>query len=234
MEHSSPPGRLSAARRPCLLALSASSALLEAKQAEPFPALLQFPLTPAMVPLFLDHHHYIRWMESRWAAGSMQTSAHPGNLRCAQRGEPPPRSSIGWRFPHRDLIQATPWCCWRSRLHRVAAVCRLDSNFQRGHDPYAPSSPQPLPELADYLTPTTWPPARASLDAELLGLRSGEPLPPAPGCAELESMQAAAIQLGLGPWLAPWPRCWTGHDRRPMTVAMRRCAGWASPTGEAA
>ena len=60
-----------------LLALSASSPFLDGAVSSAHSLRwLQFPLTPPQVPLFLDHSHYIRWMEEQLAAGSMHNVRH--------------------------------------------------------------------------------------------------------------------------------------------------------------
>ena len=60
-----------------LLALSASSPFLDGVATGAHSQRwLQFPLTPPQVPLFLDHAHYIRWMEEQLAAGAMRNVRH--------------------------------------------------------------------------------------------------------------------------------------------------------------
>ena len=60
-----------------LLALSASSPFLDGVATGAHSQRwLQFPLTPARVPLFRDHAHYIGWMEEQLAAGTMRNVRH--------------------------------------------------------------------------------------------------------------------------------------------------------------
>ena len=60
-----------------LLALSASSPFLDgAATGAHSQRWLQFPLTPADVPLFLSHQHYIDWMDQQLALGTMQNVRH--------------------------------------------------------------------------------------------------------------------------------------------------------------
>jgi predicted glutamate--cysteine ligase len=60
-----------------LLALSASSPFLDGRATGAHSQRwLQFPLTPPQVPLFLNHQHYVAWMEEQLAAGSMQNVRH--------------------------------------------------------------------------------------------------------------------------------------------------------------
>ena len=60
-----------------LLALSASSPFLDdAVTGHHSQRWRQFPLTPEHVPLFLDHSHYIRWVEEQLAEGLMRNERH--------------------------------------------------------------------------------------------------------------------------------------------------------------
>ena len=60
-----------------LLALSASSPFLDdAVTGHHSQRWQQFPLTPEQVPLFLNHRHYIQWVEDRLADGQMRNERH--------------------------------------------------------------------------------------------------------------------------------------------------------------
>ncbi|MEX1322985.1 MAG: glutamate--cysteine ligase, partial [Synechococcaceae cyanobacterium] len=60
-----------------LLALSASSPFLDGQVTGAHSQRwLQFPLTPAEVPLFSDHRHYAGWMQEQLAVGRMQNVRH--------------------------------------------------------------------------------------------------------------------------------------------------------------
>ena len=60
-----------------LLALSASSPFLDdAITGQHSQRWQQFPLTPEQVPLFLNHSHYIEWVEQRLADGQMRNERH--------------------------------------------------------------------------------------------------------------------------------------------------------------
>ncbi len=60
-----------------LLALSASSPFLDDKvTGQHSQRWRQFPLTPEKVPLFLNHSHYIRWVEEQLAEGLMRNERH--------------------------------------------------------------------------------------------------------------------------------------------------------------
>ena len=60
-----------------LLALSASSPFLDDEvTGQHSQRWRQFPLTPEKVPLFLNHSHYIRWVEEQLADGLMRNERH--------------------------------------------------------------------------------------------------------------------------------------------------------------
>ncbi|WP_413324449.1 glutamate--cysteine ligase [Synechococcus sp. MIT S9503] len=60
-----------------LLALSASSPFLNGRiTGAHSQRWLQFPLTPARVPLFLDHQHFITWTDQQIQAGAMHNVRH--------------------------------------------------------------------------------------------------------------------------------------------------------------
>jgi predicted glutamate--cysteine ligase len=60
-----------------LLALSASSPFLDGRSMGVHSQRwLQFPLTPADVPLFLDHSHYVTWVERQLQSGAMRNERH--------------------------------------------------------------------------------------------------------------------------------------------------------------
>ncbi|MEN9223381.1 MAG: glutamate--cysteine ligase, partial [Thermostichus sp. BF3_bins_97] len=62
---------------PLYLALSASSPFLNGQVTGSHSSRWQvFPKTPAQVPLFRDHAHYITWMQEQLALGTMQNVRH--------------------------------------------------------------------------------------------------------------------------------------------------------------
>lgn len=69
--------RLVRVEAPLYLALSASSPFLDGKVTGYHSSRWQiFPKTPAWVPLFESHAHFIRWTEDQLAAGTMQNVRH--------------------------------------------------------------------------------------------------------------------------------------------------------------
>ncbi|HHP7231198.1 MAG TPA: glutamate--cysteine ligase [Xenococcaceae cyanobacterium] len=69
--------RLVRMEAPLYLALSASSPFLDGKATGFHSTRWQmFPKTPAVVPLFTSHHHFIEWTEAQLALGTMQNVRH--------------------------------------------------------------------------------------------------------------------------------------------------------------
>ncbi|MEN9202035.1 MAG: glutamate--cysteine ligase [Thermostichus sp. DG_1_6_bins_120] len=69
--------RLLRVEAPLYLALSASSPFLEGRVTGSHSSRWQvFPKTPAQVPLFRDHAHYITWIQEQLALGTMQNVRH--------------------------------------------------------------------------------------------------------------------------------------------------------------
>jgi len=140
------------------------------------------------------------------------------DLGAAPNGEkPPPTISIGWRSALPILISDPLVLAGDHGLSSSWRLFAVDSNPE-AMTPYgqAASAMRAGPELSDAndLAPPgpAWTP-------KLLDWRSGE-APAGPHLAAAGSLNfhaaALAIQLGLGPRLAPLARCWTvGHGRRP-------------------
>lgn len=69
--------RLIRLEAPLFLALSASSPFLDGQVTGYHSTRWQiFPHTPASVPLFESHHHFVKWTEAQLAAGTMQNVRH--------------------------------------------------------------------------------------------------------------------------------------------------------------
>lgn len=69
--------RLVRVEAPLFLALSASSPFLDGKTTGYHSTRWHtFPKTPATVPLFLSHHHFIEWTEEQLRLGTMQNVRH--------------------------------------------------------------------------------------------------------------------------------------------------------------
>jgi predicted glutamate--cysteine ligase len=184
-----------------LLALSASSPFVDGQATGAHSQRwLQFPLTPAQVPLFLNQAHYVEWIEAQLATGSMQNVRH---LWTSVRPN-------GDRRPH-DLNRIEVRICDLIadpvELLAVAAfselrLLQLLANPQEC-DPALASrlSTAELAELADANDRAA---ARASLEATLRHWRTGEPILARDWIAlELETIEPLARELGIEGLLAP-------------------------------
>jgi predicted glutamate--cysteine ligase len=184
-----------------LLALSASSPFLDGEATGAHSQRwLQFPLTPPQVPLFLDHAHYIRWMEQQLAAGAMRNVRHLWTS-VRPNGDDRPHGLNRLEIRICDLIDdptvllaVTAFA--ELRLHQLL-------NDPAGQDPLQASrlDAGELEALADANDQAV---ARASLEARLAHWRTGQPLEAREWiAAELETMAPLAAELGLERWLAP-------------------------------
>ncbi len=184
-----------------LLALSASSPFLDGRATGAHSQRwLQFPLTPAAVPLFTDHADYVRWMEEQLAAGSMQNVRHLWTSVRPNGDERPHRLN---RLEIRicDLI-ADP-----DLLLAVTAFAELRLQLllrqPELHDPSRASAldAAALAELADANDRAA---ARDSLEATLTHWRTGEPIEAAAWIRQdLEELAPLAEELGLERVLQP-------------------------------
>jgi predicted glutamate--cysteine ligase len=184
-----------------LLALSASSPFLDgAATGAHSQRWLQFPLTPADVPLFLDHQHYIRWMGQQLELGTMQNVRH---LWTSVRPN-------GDNRPH-DLNRLEIRICdlVTDPLVLLAITAYAELRLQqllrdpKHDDPLQASrlSPAQLAELADANDRAA---ARSSLDATLHHWRDGAPVIARHWLREqLAELAPLADELGLGAVLAP-------------------------------
>ncbi len=184
-----------------LLALSASSPFLDGVATGAHSQRwLQFPVTPARVPLFRDHAHYIRWMEEQLAAGTMRNVRHLWTS-VRPNGDDRPHGLNRLEIRICDLIDDP------QLLLAVTAYAelRLHQLLQdpRDLDPLLASrlDADALEALADANDQAA---ARSSLEAELVHWRSGEPIGARDWIAtDLEAMAPLAAQMGLERWLSP-------------------------------
>jgi predicted glutamate--cysteine ligase len=184
-----------------LLALSASSPFLDGRVTGAHSQRwLQFPLTPPRVPLFVNHRHYITWMEEQLRSGTMRNVRHLWSS-VRPNGERRPHDLNRVEIRICDLISDP------QRLLAVAAFAelRLHQLLEEPdrHDPLAasPLSPMALAELADANDRAA---AQASLEATLLDWRTGAALTARAWLAQqLEILAPLASRLGLSPWLQP-------------------------------
>ncbi len=184
-----------------LLALSASSPFLDGLvTAAHSQRWLQFPLTPAEVPLFLDHQHYISWMGEQLALGTMQNVRHLWTS-VRPNGDNRPHDLNRLEIRICDLV-TDPLVLLAITAFAELRLQQLMREPER-YDPLHASSrsPSQLATLADANDRAA---ARSSLDATVMHWRNGAPILVRDWLAqELADLAPLAEELGLSRVLAP-------------------------------
>lgn len=184
-----------------LLALSASSPFLDGVvTAAHSQRWLQFPLTPAEVPLFLDHQHYISWMGEQLALGTMQNVRHLWTS-VRPNGDNRPHDLNRLEIRICDLV-TDPLVLLAITAFAELRIQQLMREPER-YDPLQASSldPSQLAALADANDRAA---ARSSLDATVMHWRNGAPIQARDWLAqELADLAPLAEELGLTRVLAP-------------------------------
>jgi len=184
-----------------LLALSASSPFLDGVvTAAHSQRWLQFPLTPAEVPLFLDHQHYISWMGEQLALGTMQNVRHLWTS-VRPNGDNRPHDLNRLEIRICDLV-TDPLVLLAITAFAELRLQQLMREPER-YDPLQASSldPSQLAALADANDRAA---ARSSLDATVMHWRNGAPIQARDWLAqELADLAPLAEELGLTWVLAP-------------------------------
>ena len=184
-----------------LLALSASSPFLDGVvTAAHSQRWLQFPLTPAEVPLFLDHQHYISWMGEQLALGTMQNVRHLWTS-VRPNGDNRPHDLNRLEIRICDLV-TDPLVLLAITAFAELRIQQLMREPER-YDPLQASSldPSQLAALADANDRAA---ARSSLDATVMHWRNGAPIQARDWLAqELVDLAPLAEELGLTRVLAP-------------------------------
>ena len=184
-----------------LLALSASSPFLDGLvTAAHSQRWLQFPLTPAEVPLFLDHQHYISWMGEQLALGTMQNVRHLWTS-VRPNGDNRPHDLNRLEIRICDLV-TDPLVLMAITAFAELRLQQLLREPER-YDPLHASSlsPSQLATLADANDRAA---ARSSLDATVMHWRNGAPILVREWLAqELADLAPLAEELGLSRVLAP-------------------------------
>ncbi len=131
---------------------------------------VQFPKTPMNVPMFVDHGHYVSWVEDQLAMGNMQNERH---LWTSVRPNGPERPHILNRLELRicDLVGNVDLLLAITALLELR-ILNLQNNMKK-YDPMEASSktPQELAQLADENDLMA---AKYSLDANLSHWESGK------------------------------------------------------------
>jgi predicted glutamate--cysteine ligase len=178
-----------------LLSLSASSPFLDGQVGGAHSLRwLQFPLTPAQVPLFISHQHYIDWMAAQLASGAMQNVRHLWTS-VRPNGENRPHDLNRLEIRICDLA-AEPTLLLAIMAFAELRIHRLLRDPRR-EDPLIASSLQAndLAELADANDRAA---ARSSLDAELHHWRDGTAIRCRRWLADaLADLEPLAAELGL-------------------------------------
>ena len=184
-----------------LLALSASSPLLDgAATGAHSQRWLQFPLTPADVPLFLSHQHYIDWMDQQLALGTMQNVRHLWTS-VRPNGDRRPHDLNRLEIRICDLV-TDPLVLLAITAFAELRIHQLLRQLEHG-DPLTASQLTPA-ELAALADANDRAAARSSLEATLHHWRDGAAV-----CAqdwlraELAALAPLAVELGLATVLAP-------------------------------
>ena len=130
---------------------------------------VQFPKTPSNVPMFLDHAHYVTWVEEQLAQGNMQNERH---LWTSVRPNGPDRPHVLNRLELRicDLV------CDVDLLLAITAllelrIINLKNNIKK-YDPLESSS-KTQKELALLSDNNDLNAAKSSLDANLFHWKNG-------------------------------------------------------------
>ncbi len=161
---------------------------------------LQFPLTPEQVPIFLNHGHYIQWVEEQLELGTMQNVRHLWTS-VRPNGERRPHDLNRLEIRICDLV-ADPQLLLALTAFvelRIHQLLRDPSAL----DPLLASrlDPEALAALADANDQAA---ARSSLWAEVRHWRDGAPMTARDWiAAELEAMQPLARELELVDVLSP-------------------------------
>jgi predicted glutamate--cysteine ligase len=203
-----------------LLALSASSPFLDGRPTGAHSQRwLQFPLTPPEVPLFLNHAHYVAWMDEQLAIGSMQNVRHLWTS-VRPNGDRRPHDLNRLEIRICDLV-TDPLLLLAITAFAELRLLQLVADPQRW-DPLQASqlSPADLAGLADRNDQAC---ARTSLDAQLNHWRDGSPV----RCgdwlaASLDEIQPLAEQQGLTATIEPLRRVLRDGNQAMRWLARQR------------
>ncbi|HRD41432.1 MAG TPA: glutamate--cysteine ligase [Prochlorococcaceae cyanobacterium AMR_MDS_5431] len=178
-----------------LLALSASSPFLDGEVCNAHSQRWkQFPLTPAEVPLFIDHENYINWMEAQLLVGSMYNERHLWTS-VRPNGERRPYDINRLELRICDLV-SDPKVLLAITAFLELRLLSLINNVEQ-YDPLLASklSPTELAIMADINDQAA---AQYSLDATLLNWRNGQSMLARDLINEiLEEIQPLAQTYGL-------------------------------------
>ena len=153
------------------LALSASSPFLEGQATGAHSQRwVQFPKTPSKVPMFVNHAHYVAWVEEQLSQGSMQNERH---LWTSVRPNGPERPHVLNRLELRicDLVTDVDLLLAITALLELRII-NLKNNMKK-FDPIEASS-KTQEELALLADENDLIAAQSSLDANLFHWKNGK------------------------------------------------------------
>tara|TARA_B100000579_G_scaffold81428_1_gene63450 strand:- start:740 stop:1861 length:1122 start_codon:yes stop_codon:yes gene_type:complete len=153
------------------LALSASSPFLDGNATGVHSQRwVQFPKTPAKVPLFLDHAHYVKWIEDQLSQGNMHNERH---LWTSVRPNGPERPHLLNRLELRicDLVGNVDLLLAITALLELRII-NLKNDIKK-YDPIEASSKSET-ELASLSDENDLNVAKFSLDANLAHWENGK------------------------------------------------------------
>ena len=153
------------------LALSASSPFLEGHATGAHSQRwVQFPKTPSKVPMFVNHAHYVAWVEEQLSQGSMQNERH---LWTSVRPNGPERPHVLNRLELRicDLVADVDLLLAITALLELRII-NLKNNIKK-FDPIEASS-KTQEELALLADENDLIAAQSSLDANLFHWKNGK------------------------------------------------------------
>ncbi len=153
------------------LALSASSPFLDGHVMDTHSQRwIQFPKTPSYVPMFINHAHYVKWVEEQLGQGNMQNERH---LWTSVRPNGPERPHILNRLELRicDLVADVDLLLAITALLELRII-NLTNNMKK-YDPIEASS-KTHEELALLADENDLLAAKSSLDANLFHWKNGK------------------------------------------------------------
>jgi len=153
------------------LALSASSPFLDGNPTGAHSQRwVQFPKTPSKVPIFVDHAHYVKWIEEQLGQGNMQNERH---LWTSVRPNGPERPHVLNRLELRicDLVADVDLLLAMTALLELRII-NLKNNMKK-FDPLESSS-KTQEELVHLSDENDLLVAKSSLDSNLSHWRDGK------------------------------------------------------------
>jgi len=153
------------------LALSASSPFLDGNPTGAHSQRwVQFPKTPSKVPIFVDHAHYVTWIEEQLGQGNMQNERH---LWTSVRPNGPERPHVLNRLELRicDLVADVDLLLAMTALLELRII-NLKNNMKK-FDPIEASS-KTQEELVQLSDENDLLAAKSSLDSNLSHWRNGK------------------------------------------------------------